>query len=139
MALILFIHQDAARQGEALHKKMTRYFGTKPIQGVHTINALTHILKLPGDCNQEVYVLLAESLHRLQELFCLFNLLDGRRIVLVLPDDAKETISLAHRFYPRFFTYRTTDYDDLCAVLYKMMNQTQTIPARREKNDKRVV
>ncbi|MCA1787176.1 MAG: hypothetical protein LC657_14480 [Desulfobacteraceae bacterium] len=133
MDIILFVHQEASQQGEALQKKMAQYFGENTIQAVHTFNALKHILKQPGGFDQEVYVLLAESPGRLQELFCLFDLLDGRRIVLVLPDDAKETISKAHQFYPRFFTYINKAYDDLCAVLYKMMNQTQTNSVRRGK------
>ena len=136
MNLILFIHQDASQQGETLQKKMDQCFGEDTIQTVHTVEALKHILKQPGGFDQKVYVLLAESPGRLQELFCLFDLLDGRRIVLVLPNDAQSTITMAHRFYPRFFTYINKAYDDLCAVLYKMMNQTQTISVRREKNDK---
>ncbi|MCF8077423.1 MAG: hypothetical protein K9K63_14480 [Desulfotignum sp.] len=133
MDLILFIHQDGAHQGEALYTKMTQYFGVNSIQAVHTMTALTHILKQPGGRDHKVYVLLAESRHRLQELYCLFTLLDGRRIVLVLPDDTKETISLTHQFYPRFFTYSDTAYDDLCAVLYKMMNHTQTHSSKEGK------
>ena len=133
MAVILFIHQEAAQQGEALHTKMTQYFGANTIEAVHTITALTYILKQPAGCDQKVYVLLAESRHRLQELYCLFTLLDGRRIVLVLPDDTKATISLSHQFYPRFFTYSNTAYDDLCAVLYKMMNHTQTHSSKEGK------
>ncbi|HKK98720.1 MAG TPA: hypothetical protein VJ943_00600 [Desulfotignum sp.] len=136
MNLILFVHQDASRQGALLREQMIRYFGENIILMVHTFNALKHILKQPGDYDQDIYVLLAESPGRLQELFCLFDLLDGRRIVLVLPDDAETTVSMAHHFYPRFFTYISTAYDDLCAVLYKMMNYTQTISVRREKNDK---
>jgi len=127
MNLILFIHQDASQQGKGLQKKMAQYFGKNTIQVVHTFNALRHILKQPSDYDQDVYVLLAESPGRLHELFCLFDLLDGRRIVLVLPDDAKTTVSMAHRFYPRFFTYISTAYDNLCAVLYKMINQKHTI------------
>jgi hypothetical protein len=126
MNLILFIHQDASQQGEGLREQMTRFFGENTILMVHTFNALKHILKQPGSCEQEVYVLLAESPRRLQELFRLMDLLDGRRIVLVLPDDAQTTVSMAHRFYPRFFTYVTTAYDDLCAVLQKMINQKNT-------------
>ena len=127
MNLILFVHQDASGKGEALQKKMAQVFGKNIIQMVHTFNALKHILKQPGGGDQEVYVLLAESPRRLQELFCLIDLLDGRRIVLILPDDAKTTISMAHRFYPRFFTYINTAYDDLCAVLYKMTNKKTPI------------
>ncbi|WP_446012201.1 hypothetical protein [Candidatus Electrothrix sp.] len=123
MNLILFVHQEASQQGEALQKKMAKYFGENIIQLVHTFNALRHMLKQPEGGDQEVYVLLAESPRRLQELFCLINLLDGRRIVLILPDDDKTTVSMAHRFYPRFFTYINNNYDDLCAVLYKMINK----------------
>jgi len=110
-----------------LQKKIAQYFGENFMQAVHTFNALKHLLKQPGGSDQEIYVLLAESPGRLKELFCLFDLLDGRRIVLVLPDDAQTTINIAHRFYPRFFTYISTTYDDLCAVLYKMINLKYTI------------
>ncbi len=134
MNLILFVHQDASRQGEALQKKIGRHFDENIIQTVHTFNALKHILKQPGGCDQKVYVLLAESPLRLQELFCLIDLLDGRRIVLVLPDDAMTTVSMVHRFYPRFFTYINNNYDDLCAVLYKMTNKKT--PIKEEKNGK---
>ncbi len=123
MSLVLFVHEDASRQREALQKKMAEYFGEHIMQMVHTFNALKYILKQPGGCDQEVYVLLAESPRRLKELFRLIDLLDGRRIVLILPDDAKTTVSMAHRFYPRFFTYINNNYDDLCAVLYKMINK----------------
>ncbi|MEE4364724.1 MAG: hypothetical protein V2J08_12375, partial [Desulfotignum sp.] len=102
MNLILFVHQDASQKGEALQKQMAHNFGENIIQMVHTFNALKHILKQPGR-DQEVYVLLAESPNRLQELFSLIDLLDRRRIVLVLPDDTEATVSMAHRFYPRFF------------------------------------
>ena len=133
MTLILFVHQDASLEGEALQKQMIESFGEKTIQMVHTFNALKHILKQPGR-DQEVYVLLAESPNRLQELFSLIDLLDRRRIVLVLPDDTEATVSMAHRFYPRFFTYITTAYDDLCAVLYKMINKKT--PIKGGKNGK---
>jgi hypothetical protein len=134
MNLILFVHQDASQKGKALQKQMIEYFGENTILMVHTFNALKHILKQPGCRAQEIYVLLAESPRRLQELFRLIDLLDGRRIVLVLPDDAKTTISMAHRFYPRFFTYINTAYDDLCAVLNKMTNNKK--PIKEEKNGK---
>ena len=134
MNLILFVHLDALGQGKALQNKMARYFGKNNMQMVHTFNALKHILKQPRGFDQEVYVLLAESPCRLQELFRLIDLLDGRRIVLVLPDDAKTTVSMAHRFYPRFFTYINTAYDDLCAVLCKMTHIKT--PIEEGKNDK---
>jgi hypothetical protein len=123
MNLILFVHQDASREEEILKKKMAQCFGENTIQVYHAFNALKHLLKQPGGYHQEIYVLLAESFGRLQELFSLIDLLDGRRIVLILPDDVPATLALAHRFYPRFFTYITTGYDDLCAVLLKMSNQ----------------
>ena len=127
MNLILFVHQDAFQQGEALQKQIAEYFGENTILMVHTFNALKHILKQQEDCAQEVYALLADSPDRLQQLFRLIDLLAGRRIVLVLPDDAQSTISMAHRFYPRFFTYITTAYDDLCSVLYQMINKNTSI------------
>jgi len=124
MTLFLFVHKDASRKGTALQKILNQHFHGHDIQVFQTFNALKHKLKEPAVYDREVYVLFAESNRRLQELCSLMDLLDDKRIVLILPDDAKATISMALQFYPRFFTYINTAYDDLCAVINKMMNQT---------------
>jgi hypothetical protein len=49
--------------------------------------------------------------------------MEDKRILLILPDDSPIVVSMAHQFFPRFFTYVNDTYEDLCAVLTKMINQ----------------
>jgi len=43
------------------------------------------------------------------------------RLILVLPDDDMETISLGHALRPRFVTYAESDFIDISAVLGKIL------------------
>lgn len=70
---------------------------------------------------QHVYVLLADSRERLEQLHSLGILLEDRKIVLILPNNTKETYALGFRMYPRFVTLMPGAYHDLCAVVGEMM------------------
>lgn len=65
-------------------------------------------------------VLLAATQTDLGELLRLSQLLFDFRIILVLPDQAQETLTLGHLIYPRFITYIDSDFQDLAAVLNKL-------------------
>ena len=120
MNLILFIHQDASTKGEPLKEIINQHFKKTPIQSFNTVKAFKARLKQVPLYDKEIYVLLADSKNRLKQLTSLIGLLEGKRIILILPDDSKAILSMALQFFPRFFTYINDTYDDLCAVLNKM-------------------
>jgi len=45
------------------------------------------------------------------------------RIILILPDEDNETITMGHTLFPRFSTYADSDFKDVAAVLKKMIRQ----------------
>ena len=53
------------------------------------------------------------------------------RVIVALPDDSPETLSLARRFWPRYIASRDSDFSDVAAVLKKMA-------ARRKETAKRL-
>lgn len=122
MDLIFFVHQNSSRKGTTFKMAMEQNFKHLDIEFFKTFNALKERLGHIPVYDKEIYVLLADSKKRLKELTELIELLEDRRIVLIIPDDSETTISTAHRFFPRFFTYMDDNYNDLYGVLKKMMN-----------------
>jgi hypothetical protein len=84
-----------------------------------TIDSLSRRLRQPRN-DLPVAVLLAASREDLLELLSIGDLLDGIRIILVLPDRENGTIAKGHRLQPCFLTYADGDFLDVAAVLIKM-------------------
>ena len=123
MNLIFFIHTDSSENGETLKRIMRQMFDTLEMEVYQSFNSLKAKLKQASNYSGEIFILLAESKSRLNELTSLVDLMDGRRILLILPDESELTISMAHQFFPRYFTFVNETYQDLCDVLIKMVHQ----------------
>jgi len=95
-----------------------------------TIDSLSRRLRQPRH-NLAVAVLLAASRQDLLELLSIRDLLDGIRIILVLPDRQDDTIAKGHRLYPRFLTFADSDFLDVAAVLSKMLRNSHPDNKRR--------
>ncbi|MCD4742238.1 MAG: hypothetical protein K8R67_07155 [Desulfobacteraceae bacterium] len=124
MKLVFFIHKDSSKKGEILQKIInTNFYGTK-CQIFRAFDTLKKSLKREIQLTEnEIFILLAESVSRLNELNSFIDLLEGKRIILILPDSSKASLSKASKFFPRFFTSISDTYDDLCDVLNKIINQ----------------
>lgn len=60
------------------------------------------------------------------DLLSMASLLDGLRIVVVLPDREADTVTKGHALRPRFLTYSDSSPADIGAVLKKMCNGAQS-------------
>ncbi|MDD2902149.1 MAG: hypothetical protein PHU44_06905 [Syntrophales bacterium] len=90
------------------------------VEVVQTLDALSNRLQQPLN-GLELAVLLSASQRQLFDFLTLRPLPDRLRIILVLPDAKPETISLGHSLQPRFVTYIHSDFQDVAAVLRKIM------------------
>jgi hypothetical protein len=54
------------------------------------------------------------------------SVIDGLRIILILPDQQSQTVSLGHKLCPRYLTYADSDFRDIRAVLEKMLEKQET-------------
>ena len=83
-----------------------------------TIDTFSQKLRQPQGY-QSIAVLLASTQEELADILTIRNLLDDVRIIIILPDRDKETISKGYSLYPRFLTYVDSDFSWIAAVLKK--------------------
>ncbi len=122
--LVFFIHQDASDKGTFFQETMVLHFKGCNHQVVRTIDAFKTALKKPASIKDKaIFILFADTENRLKTLSDLIYLLEGKRLIVIIPDESNASLSVVHRFYPRFYTQISDTYADLCAVLTKMTTQ----------------
>lgn len=71
---------------------------------------------------RSICVIAAAKKKDLFDLLSIQDLLKNSKLVLLLPDDSEETLEVAHLLYPRYLDSIESDYTNLRAVLFKMIN-----------------
>ena len=72
-------------------------------------------------------ILIAPTRNALEMTMAIQPLVEGLKVVLVLPDRDGDTIEKAHTFRPRYFTYVDTDFRDIVIVLKKISDKHRTV------------
>jgi purine-binding chemotaxis protein CheW len=137
MGLTLFIHKEASENGRILQDAILRHFTAPDPEVINTFSEFkTKLKSISSYSCEEIIIVLIDRKNRLTKLISMIDILKGKRLVLILPDESKETRSQALRFFPRFFTQINESYDDLCDILKKMMKRNKKITngERREQN-----
>jgi len=75
---------------------------------------------------QRTAVLLAATRKDFNDILTIPDLLNDVHIILIIPDRDKQTIAQAHTLRPRFLSYTDSDFQDVAAVLEKMIGYRQT-------------
>lgn len=70
-------------------------------------------------------VLVASSRHDLLDLVSIREFLTSIRVIIVLPDCERETVSKGHDLKPRFLTWPAWDSCEVVAVLRKMLGTVE--------------
>ncbi len=128
MKTILFINNNVDGVGERLLRAIDSQASEVALEIYCRIDCLSDRLKQLGH-GLTTAVLLVTSKEELMRIYALKDLLDGIGKILILPDGEQDTISLAHKLYPRFLSYTDRDFNDVVAVLQRM-----AMNANSEKN-----
>jgi len=120
MELLLYfktVDQNTAR----FQQRFTAGLTGQTLKVIHSIEQLTDRFRRPFTCRgATVAVLFPADQRDLADLVAIKDLLEGLRIILVLPDSYKETISAGHRLRPRYITFAGGNLDDVISVLEKI-------------------
>lgn len=92
-----------------------------------TINDLTERLIQPRD-DFNIVILLANSREDLLNFISIKKLLFDFRIILILPDREKTTISAGHKLCPRYLSYSDSEFSDVVLVLNRMIKSFNQEP-----------
>ena len=76
----------------------------------------------------DLAVLLAQSDEQLSKLVALKDLLEGVRIILILPNRAKDIVSKGLTLRPRYFSFADSNFVDVAAVLTNMLRNIHSRP-----------
>jgi len=108
------------RNGKRLSSAIKDVVPLNSLYVFHRIEDLSRgIHRIPW--GSSIAVLLTSSTKELSEIIALRGLFLERRIILILPDRKKESISKGHTLFPRFLSYVDSDFRDVRVVLKKMI------------------
>ena len=108
--------------GERLQKVIESVIPIENTEVCQDIEELGRRLRLPT-CDLSVSIIFAKNKAELFDLILLKRLLLNLRIILILPDGDNETITMGHTLFPRFLTYKDSDFKDVEAVLKKIIQK----------------
>jgi hypothetical protein len=123
MKILNFIEKDTNTG-----KRFERAMKSTPLDAEYTIvrtfTDLNNQMRRSPLPKPSIIVLLVENFRKLRKLFDMRSLFQGIRIILILPDDDRQTLALGHRFHPRYVSYMDSDFSDVRMVLEKMIRTT---------------
>ena len=118
---LIFYATDTNGIGKSLwnmHQKLVAEYNGEFFQSIDT---LSQKLRSPRD-DLTIAVLLASTQEELLDILSIRVLLEGIRIILILPDSNRDTIMIGHTLLPRFITYVNSNVSWVNAVLNKMLS-----------------
>lgn len=126
VSLIIYMSYDNCNEKMWKFVQTQNWYGQVEIY--YTLEKLCQRFTQAGNINA-VTVILVASRHELEKIVQYAELLYDQKIVLVLPDRALQTLSMAHGLYPRFISYMDGNLQDVTSVLRKLISRNQPQPA----------
>lgn len=122
---ILYYTSTINGAGERLQEAIESVVQAENTEVYRNLESFIQRLRRPTQL-LDVSILFANSRTDFLDLLSIRDLLLNLRIILILPDGNKETITRGHTLFPRFLTYANSDFKDVAAVLKKMIQKTDS-------------
>jgi hypothetical protein len=117
---ILFYSSTKEDPGMGIGARLKTLVPEERVEVYRSIEELSHGLRRLYD-HETIVILQARDREELLRIVSLRDVLQGLRVILLIPDREEETISLAHRLRPRFLSNNEDDLSDTLSVLRKML------------------
>ncbi len=118
MEVIIYTDIDAA-QKDSLIKKTSRVSDLTPLI-VCDFNSLLHLLKSKIS-GKVIIVFLISSMEELDRLVHYKSDIINTQYIIILPNQEEALTSKALSLYPRYLAHKNHGFEDVCAVLNKMI------------------
>lgn len=119
---VLLFSGKSAEIGKRLKAVIETLIPTDLLECHGTVTDLTNRLQshLP-ERDKTIIITNVSDDNELESLVTIRDLLDGTRVILILPDRQTETIRKGLSLYPRFVTYSDSDFVAFITVLNNML------------------
>jgi hypothetical protein len=108
---------------ERLNRVVEIVFHGGKVDTCKTLESVARTLRRPRLNNDvDIAILVAANRKEVEILADMADMFENIQVILVLPDEDKETVSKGHLLRPRFLTYVDDDFMDIAAVLAKILN-----------------
>jgi hypothetical protein len=121
---VLLYARETDAAGERLQHLIETRIPGKKIGRCRSIKAISHHLNGSG-VNNTIVILIPSREEDFEKILDSYDLLADIRIILILPDAREETIAKGHRIYPRFMSYRDSNFEEVVTVLENMLSKTK--------------
>lgn len=120
MKLLLYASTD--NTGLRLKKCIDQLSVHQSIETFDTIDSLSSRLSQPVS-DLALTVILVASSEELEKIIGFGYILQNIKTIIILPNRNPETISAAHKLYPRLIGYADEDFKDIAAVADRILKQ----------------
>jgi hypothetical protein len=110
------------RKGEEIQGMLEELLLPDQLDVIRSVDSLSEKLQKPWE-KKPIVIILVYKKDELLDLVSIREQLHQMRLILVLPDAEKGTISLAHRLRPNYLTYFHSDPQELRIVLQRMLKK----------------
>ena len=119
----IFLYAKAGEpSGDKLERSIKMHLPKIEMEIYRRINKLSGRLTEPI-ANISIAILLMTSQEDLKSILSIQSLFQDIPKILIVPDRKAETIALAHQLRPRFLSDINSDFDEVTAVLKKMLKE----------------
>lgn len=125
--MIIFFSTSCGAAEERLLQIIETMVSEKDIRIYRTIGSFSRGLRQPQN-DTDIAILLVSSKVELNHLnlISLWNLLSDMKTIVILPDSNPDTVAKGHILRPRFLSYCDGDFQDVAAVLGRMIGNAET-------------
>ncbi len=125
--MIIFFSTSCGAAEERLLQIIETVVSEKDIRIYRTIGSFSRGLRQPQN-DTDIAILLVSSKVELNHLnlISLWNLLSDMKTIVILPDSNPDTVAKGHILRPRFLSYCDGDFQDVAAVLSRMIENSET-------------
>jgi hypothetical protein len=118
--MVIFYSAKGEKAGERLLKIIKTVVPEEDTAICRDINALSNTLHQPRT-GEAISILYTSDSSELPDILSLRELLWEMKLILVLPDNNADTVAKGHSLRPRFLSYSDGNFNDIEAVLKRMI------------------
>ena len=129
--LVLYYSEEAERRGQKLQEVLNRDLPDIRLECFTDFEELVTGLQRP-EVEPGAVVLVIGSRTELDEFLPLRPDLENTRVVLVLPDQTRETLTLAQQLHPYYIKPPGDDFVELAYIVDELMEERRVTPLSEE-------